>query len=289
MEISTNPQSEAFDTIRWYHYAVASPLRLLASSQIGPLGGENSISAVIEGVLALQRGEQIDFELSKTDRFFVAQLTKSGIPDSMTEYRELNHLVQEEVIRRRRSGRMGVIWLGAGVFTQLHPLLGRRQAEDWHVWTDKHPKVFRHAYHIFEEMQQRGDEHHISFEITLPEQIDRLNDWIRVMSSQIDQLVISAYGLFYALTPAENKAWLSRLKLPVGMPVSFTVNSPGSAITFLPGVMAAFHRQRMVYYDHAHIEAIFAETVPGSRVAWARLRPHTRNNLWGTWLVERPV
>lgn len=79
------------DAVKWYHRALAWPLRLLSSFNIGPLGGENSISVVIETVLAKNEGRDIDFELSKTDKFFVNQLAGKSIPDEMIEYRELNH------------------------------------------------------------------------------------------------------------------------------------------------------------------------------------------------------
>ena len=97
-----NPTSipKVRNTVKWFHQLIALPLQGMSALNLGPLGGENSISTVIEAVLAKKKGQSIDFELSKSDQFFVQQLTKAELPDEMIEYRELNHLAQEEIWRR---------------------------------------------------------------------------------------------------------------------------------------------------------------------------------------------
>ena len=40
------------DAVKWYHHLLALPLRGLSKMNVGPFGGENSISVVIETVLA---------------------------------------------------------------------------------------------------------------------------------------------------------------------------------------------------------------------------------------------
>lgn len=276
---------EAPDTIKWYHHTVAVPLRLLSSLNLGPLGGENSIAAVIETVIAKKKGQAITFSLSKSDQFFVEQFTKTEPPDEMIEYRELNHQAQEEIIRRWGDQRLGVIWLGAGVFTLEHPLLAERQQRDWHVWSDTSPRIVESALKRFNELRQHEQLGKLSRGITLPQDVAQLNQVIDFLAPNVSHIVIFGYGVTYALTAEENYQWLSRLRLPENLDVSFVFNSPGAAIPLLPGVMAAFHQQRMVYYDTSNISGLFAAAVPGSEIIWEIPREQTRNKLWGTWLI----
>jgi hypothetical protein len=74
---------KARNTVKWYHQLIALPLQGMAALNLGPLGGENNISTVIEAILAKKKGQTLDFELSKSDRFFVQQLTKADLPDEM--------------------------------------------------------------------------------------------------------------------------------------------------------------------------------------------------------------
>jgi len=133
------PLPQVKDAVHWYHHLVATFLRGLSAVNIGPLGGENSISAVIEAILAAKKGEAVNFELSKSEQFFLKQFTKTEPPDEVIENREINHEVQREILRRWGDHRLGVIWLGAGVFTLEHPLLSEHKQNDWHVWTDASP------------------------------------------------------------------------------------------------------------------------------------------------------
>lgn len=283
----TSPERipEAPDTIKWYHHTIATPLRLLSSLNIGPLGGENSISAVIETVIVRKKGNDVNFPLSKSDQFFVQQFTQSDPPDEMIEYRELNHAAQNEIIRRWGNQRLGVIWLGAGVFTLEHPLLEERKQRDWHVWTDASPRIVESALKRFNELHQDDQLGKLSRGITLPYDVEQLNQVIDFLAPNVSHIVIFGYGVTYALTARENYQWLSRLRLPENLDVSFVFNSPGAAIPLLPGVMAAFHQQRMVYYDSSHIAALFAAALPGSEIIWEIPREQTRNKLWGTWLI----
>ncbi|HEX6387106.1 MAG TPA: hypothetical protein VF177_20770 [Anaerolineae bacterium] len=256
---------------------------------IGPLGGENSISAVIETVIARKKGHDVNFPLSKSDQFFVQQFTQSDPPDEMIEYRELNHAAQNEIIRRWGNQRLGVIWLGAGVFTLEHPLLEERKQRDWHVWTDASPRIVESALKRFNELHQHDQLGKLSRGITLPYDVEQLNQVIDFLAPNVSHIVIFGYGVTYALTARENYQWLSRLRLPENLDVSFVFNSPGAAIPLLPGVMAAFHQQRMVYYDSSDIAALFAAALPGSEIIWEIPREQTRNKLWGTWLILSPA
>lgn len=273
------------DTIQWYHHLASTPLKALSAVNLGPLGGENSISAVIEAVLAHKRGEPVNFELSKSDQFFTKQFTKQDPPDEMVEYRELSHLVQKEILNRWGNKRLGVIWIGAGVFTLEHPLLAERDLVDWHIWTDAQPRVVESALQKFNHLNESQKTGKLSQNITLPHDIELLNNAIEFVSPNVDHVVIFGYGVTYALTIQENYHWLSQLELPLDNDVSFVFNGPGERIPFLPGVMAAFHNQRMVYYTLSDIQALFEAAVPGSEVVWHKPRTETRNKLWETWLI----
>ena len=253
---------------------------------MSPIGGENSISAVIEAVLARQKGIKLGFPLSKTDEFFVNQLARKGIPDPMLEYRELSHKAQQELLTYRKDEPMGVIWLGAGVFTLTHPLIAQRRSQDWHLWSDKSPKIVQEAKEVFEDTRPKHSTAPHTHEINLPEDIDRLNDWIKILQTNIKRLVIFGYGVFYALTYEENAQWLKKLVLPTGMDVYFVLNSPGRKIPMLPGMMAAFHKQRMVYYNTESIRLLFDECIPNCEIIWKIDREDTRNKTWGTWILK---
>lgn len=279
---------EAKETVKVHHHILSAPLRLMSALNIGPFGGENSISAVIEAVIAKNMGETVTYSLSKTDQSFVNMLTGKDIPDEMIEYRELNHAAQREILERWGAQKLGVIWIGAGVFTLLHPLIAERKPEDWHVWTDALPKVVADAEEVYQEMKARGDAVNLFYNIMLPKDVDRLNRTIDLVAPDVDHLVIFGYGVTYALTMQENYEWLSQLHLP-DKGVSFVFNSPGASLPVLPGVMASFHRQRMVYYERSHIEALFKGTIPTSEIVWELPREETRNKLWGTWLIHAPA
>lgn len=273
------------DAIKWYHHLASTPLKGLAALNLGPLGGENSISAVIEAVLAHKKGEPVSFEMSKSDTFFTQQFTKQDPPDEMIEYRELSHVAQNEILKRWRDKRLGVIWIGAGVFTLEHPLLSENRQSDWHVWSDALPRVVERALQKFEELEEKQKSVKLSQNIELPQDVNQLNEALKFMEQHVDHIVIFGYGVTYALTIEENYEWLSKLKLPSRLDVSFVFNGPDKAIPFFPSLMAAFHDQRMVYYTLADIEALFQSAVPGSEVIWHKPRSETRNKMWETWLI----
>lgn len=280
-----DPLPRTPDAVKWYHRLASTPLKALSALDLGPLGGENSISAVIEAVLAHKRGKPVDFEMSKSDRFFTQQFTKQDPPDAMIEYRELSHLAQKEVLKHWGDKRLGVIWIGAGVFTLDHPLLVARAQNDWHIWTDALPRVVESALQRFNALQETQRTGKLSQNIVLPQDIQQLNELIDFVAPNVDQLVIFGYGMTYALTIEENYHWLSRLQLPSDKDVGFVFNGPAASIPFFPGVMAAFHAQKMVYYTLADIEALFRTAVPGSEVVWYKPRAETRNKMWETWLI----
>ena len=226
---------------------------------------------------------------SDTDQTFVNMLTRNELPDEMVEYRELNHEVQDEILRRWRDKKLGVIWIGAGVFTLEHPLLKHRKDEDWHIWTDANPKVVGSAQAAFDAMRQRNESVNLSYNMMLPQDISVLNRAIKLMAPSVEHLVIQGYGVTYALTAEENRAWLSQLSRPDGLDLSFVFDAPAANIPLLPGVMAAFHQQRMVGYDREHIEALFQLTIPGSHIIWEKPRTATRNQMWSTWLIYAPA
>lgn len=275
-----------YDAVNSIHKAMAWPLRALSRRNIGPFGGDNTISVVIEAVLAKKRGEDPDVSLSKTDQFFVKQLTGRAIPDVVMEYRELNHEAQLEILRLRSRSALTTIWLGAGAFTLRHPLLAQRRPADWHIWTDKDPKVFKQAFTVFEEMRKRKGIKDIPYEISLPGQVDRLNDWIKMAADQSDQILLNTYGLFYVFTLEENQDWLKRLVIPPNKKVWLIANSPGAKLPFMAGTMAAFHHQRMMHYQTEHIDALIQDAFPEAKLLWDRPRHSTRNKVWATWLYE---
>lgn len=277
------------DLVKGYHKAPALLLRGLASLGIGPFGGENSVSAVIEALLALKKGQALGFELSKTDSFFVKQLiNKEDIADLVIEYRELNHAAQQEVLDRWGSQTLGVIWVGAGVFTLEHPLLGQRKPADLHMWTDAHPKIVIEARAVFDEMKRRNEEINLSYNITLPQDIDKLNHCVEFSIDQgMDHIVLQVYGVNYALTMAESYQWLSQLHRPRRQDISVIFNAPGS-LAFMPGVLAAFNQQRMVAYERGDIASLFEATMPGSEIVWTIPSTQTRNKYWETWLIHIP-
>lgn len=273
------------DAVKWYHQLASAPLKAMAAVNIGPLGGENSISVVIEAMLAHKRGEPVTFEMSKSDRFFLKQFTKTDPPDEVIEYRELSHEAQREILNRWGDKRLGVIWIGAGVFTLEHPLLVEREKEDWHIWSDALPRVVESALQRFNELQENQQRGKLSQNIELPQDVDALNEAIEFIAPYVDHLVIYGYGVTYAMTIRENYQWLSKLVLPAQMDVSFVFNGPAAVIPFMPSVMASFHNQKMVYYTRPDIEALFQAAVPGSEVVWCIPRAETRNNMWETWLI----
>ncbi len=273
------------DAVKWYHQLISSPLKMLSALNIGPLGGENSISAVIEAMIAHKNGERISYEMSKSDRFFLKQFLKGEPPDEVIEYRELSHLVQKEILKRWGDKRLGIIWIGAGVFTLAHPLLAERELVDWHVWSDANPRAVESALEQFNSLQERQKLGKVSQNIVLPRDIRDLNEAIRFVTPNVDHIVIFGYGVTYALTIEENYDWLSQLQLPDDKDVSFVFNSPAKALDILPASMAAFHNQKMLYYTESDMKALFDAAVPSSEVVWFKPRSDTRNNSWATWLI----
>jgi hypothetical protein len=276
------------NTVKWYHHVMALPLQALAGLNLGPLGGENNISTVIETVLAKNKGQSIDFKLSKSENFFLQQLTKAAPPNEVIEYRELNHLAQEEVWRRWGNQNLGVIWLGAGVFNLDHPLLAQRKTLDWHFWTDASPKIVTDARQAFEEIHQKIAVN-LTQSVRLPKDFAQINRAIQIIAPHVSHLVFNVYGVSYALTAKENYEWLSQLVLPPGLDVSFIFNSPGLVLPTAPGVAAAFHGQRMMYFERVDINALFAAAIPGSQIVWSKPRQDTRNKMWETWIIHAPA
>jgi hypothetical protein len=180
---------------------------------------------------------------------------------------------------------LGVIWIGAGVFSLAHPLLAEREKTDWHIWTDALPRVIESALKRFNSLQERQQLGKVSQNITLPQDIRELNEAIRFVSPNVDHIVIFGYGVTYALTVEENYAWLSQLELPADQDVSFVFNGPAEPLPVFPAIMAAFHDQKMVYYTHSDMQALFSAAVPGSEVVWHKPRAETRVKMWETWLI----
>ena len=276
------------NSIRWYHHLLAQPFKLLSAMNIGPFGGENSISAVIETILAKQKGQGVDFPLSKTEQFFVKMLLSPNAPpvDQLVEYRELNHIAQKAVLDLWGKQKLGVIWVGGGVFTLDHPLIASSQSHDWHIWTDANPKVIASAREKFDDMRQRTALRSGAFNITLPQDIEKLNENIRfLVSKKVERIIIQAYGLLYVMTKEENLEWLGKLDRPKGIDFAFILNSMPPKIGMGPAVMAAFHNQRMVYYDTEAIQSVFAQALPGSQIVWTRPKEETQFDL-ETWVVN---
>lgn len=287
----TSALLEAQNVIKWYHHVPASLLRGLTAFNIGPFGGDNSISAVIEAVLLRQKGKSVDYELSKTEAFFVKQLSQQqAMLDIMIEYRELNHAAQNEILRRWKEQVLGVIWIGAGIFTLEHPLLINRKPDDLHVWSDVNPKVVQEARMLFDEMRQRAASVNLSYNIELPQEVDKINRCIDFLVEHgVEHIIIQGYGFTYALAVPENFAWLSKLTRPQGKDMSLVFNAYAPEISFLPGVMAAFHQQAMFCYEKRHVEALFQAAMPGSEIVWTIPRTETRGKEWETWLIHAPA
>lgn len=278
------------DAIRWYHYALALPLKALTALKIGPLGGENSISVVIEAILIQKRGETADFPLSKTEEFFVRTLTSPNAPspEPLIAYRRFNHLAQEQVLERWGDQRLGVIWLGGGVFTLEHPFLRPERAADWQIWTDAHPKVVRTARAHYDDICNRSNGHGKIQNMLLPEDIDRLNQHIRFLAQNgVQHIVLQTFGLFYILTAQQNAEWLSQLERPKGVTISLIADAMSRHVELMPAVMIAFHEQRMIYYERSHVEELLRQTQPDARIVWELPRsPETFGQ--AVWLIEFP-
>ena len=234
----------AVDTIAWYHHLLSSPIKFLDLINLSPIGGENSISAVIEAVLVAQKGIKLGFPLSKTDEFFVKQLTRRGIPDPMIEYRELSHKAQQQLLTYRGDEALGVVWLGAGVFTLSHPLISQRRSQDWHLWSDKSPKIVQDAKEVFEETRPKHSTAPHTHEINLPEDVERLNDWIKIFQPNVKKMVIFGYGLFYALTYQENARWLKKIGSPHRYGCLFRIEFPREKNPFASRLNGSFSQAK---------------------------------------------
>jgi len=277
----------AHETVKFYHHLLSLPLKLLTALKIGPFGGENSISAAVEAVIMIKKGEDVTFPLSKTEQSFVKMLVANDLPDAIMEYRELSYTVQREILKRWGTQKLGVVWIGAGVFSLENPLIAERKPRDWHVWTDASPRVVANAESAFEEIKTRGDSVGMVYSIMLPQDVEILNRTLALIAPDVEHIIIYSYGMTYALTLEENAQWLSRLNMP-DVDVSFVFNSPGKHIQLLPGVIAAFYRQSMYYFETQHIDTLFKASFPNSEIVWEMSREQTRNNTWGTWLIHVP-
>ncbi|MEL7534521.1 MAG: hypothetical protein AAFN10_24660 [Bacteroidota bacterium] len=278
---------KGLDTVKPLHKMSALPLKLLNSINIGPLGGDNAISVIIETVLAKKRGEEPEYDLSKTERFFVNQLAKTDIPPQVVDYRAISIEAQEELLSRFGHETLGIIWIGAGVFTLAHPLMSKNQDNNWHIWTDSSPRVVHSALKAFSKMQNKNKVAKLSHTIELPQDGPRLNDWIRFLSDHVDRIIVMGYGVNYALTPAENHQWLQAIdQSSLNLPLHFVFNSPAEKIKFLPGLIAAFHNQRMVYYTRDDIERLFRASFPEARIAWEKKRSESDSKVWEAWIID---
>lgn len=266
--------------------AVAMPLKLMSKLNIGPFGGENVVSNVIEALIADAKGKTIDFEMSKTDQFLFEKMRTVDV-DELVEYRELNHEVQREILARFGERKLGVIWIGAGVFTTSHPLIAERKPSDWHIWTDAHPIVMRSVQEIFDKLRAEGDSYGLSYDVMLPQDVGKLNRIIKFLVQQgVEQIVFLSYGLLYALTMQENYAWMSQINLPEGIDISIVFNAPSREIDSRGKLLAAVNNQRFVCFEDEHIKALFDAALPSSEVIWSKARSATRHNIWSTWLIH---
>ncbi len=282
-------QPELENFVKWYHQLAALPMRALATLKIGPFKEEPSLSAIIEAILAAKRNEEVGYQLTGAERMFAKALTNRGIPDEVIEYRELSHEVQREILNRWGKQRLGVIWIGAGVFTLSHPLLANSKPEDWHIWSDAHQRVVSAAQELYQKVKARSQQGELIAEIILPDDVQALNRSIALMEPDVDHIIIFGYGVTYALTYQENYQWLKYLALPENKPASFVFNAPAKPIPFGAGITAATHRQRMMHYTREAIESLFRQTILGSKIIWEKPAEQTRTGAWETWLIHRPV
>lgn len=277
------------NAVTWKFRWMTLPIRIMNQLNIGPFGGENSVSAVIEGLIASRNGTTIDFPLSKTEAFLISKMKDVEDIDGILEYRELNHEAQQQVLDRWGHQTLGVIWIGAGVFTLAHPLLLHRKPDDWHIWTDANPKVMSNARTVFDEMRERGSHGNLSYDIMLPQDVDTLNRTISFLAHHGTQhICIFCYGVNYILTMQENVAWLSKLRLPDEIGVSFVFNGGDEHISPNAKFIAAVYRQPFYIYNRPEIDQLFRATVPRAEVVWERPRTQTPYKAWETWLIYRP-
>lgn len=280
-------EASAVDTIRWYHRALAAPLRTLADRELGPFGGGWSLPAIIEGTVQHDRGvHDFGHPLSDTEQVMVGWLSHR-LPAELVEYRDLSHEVQRVILDRYGEEPLTVIWVGAGVFTLHHPLVSRARPDDRHLWTDATAEVALTSGRALDLRPGRPPVDRKP--VKLPEDVGLLNQWIERLTGGPKRLVIFAYGVGFTLTPEQNHEWLSRLEIPADVDCLIVFNSPGPDLPLWSGVMAAFCGQRMVHYPDSDVGALFARAVHGSEVVWHRPRETTTTGEWGTWLFERPA
>ncbi len=271
------------------HRLLAMPIQAMNALNIGPFGGENSVSAVIEALLHYKRGEPIDFELSKTERFLFERFKDHNDIGELQEYRDLSVQAQEFVLEHRQENSLGVVWLGGGMITLEYPLIGKRKPDDIHVWTDAHPKVVGAAQSFFKEVTQHAAPHNLAYDITLPRDVDKLNRILNFLgNARVDQIVIMMYGVSYVMTIQENYEWMRQLELPPGIPVTMVFNSPQGGA--LPGkLIAAVHDERMYAYNLPHIHALYGAAFPAHEVVWHKARTDTQSGMWETWVIDLPA
>jgi hypothetical protein len=277
---------QAPNNIKWYHTVLSTPMRALAALNVGALGGEYSLSAVVGALIAAQHEQEIDYPLSKTETFYVKQLKGRPLPDSMMEYGELNFAVQAEIVKRWGSKPLGVIWVGGDVFSPEYPLLAQRKPVDRHVWIDERPNVFKAVRPMFDEIRQSAPNLPTAF--TLPDGVAKLNECVDFLAEEgVQHVVIQGYGYFFTLTTDQNYAWLSQLHRPANVELSFVFNAPG-VMPFVPAVMEAFRKRKIISYQKEHIAALFQKALPGSEIAWTLPKEETRGKTWSTWIVFAP-
>jgi hypothetical protein len=257
------------DNVYWYHKVMAVPVKVMTALGIGPFGGTLATSAILEKLIAHQKGEDIELELSKSETFVLAQIEKEDDLSAILEYRDTNMQLQDETLRRWGDENLGVIWIGAGLITPHYPLFEKRKPNDWHFWTDKHPKVVKTAEDVFNEMRMAGASAGLSYDVFLPRDVEKIN---RIIQFAVDRgcthLVFNCYGFIYALTPQENYEWLRQLKIPAGIDAIFIVNAPNERLLPVARRTAAIVDQRMMAYSKEDMKQLFKAAIPDAEHVW---------------------
>lgn len=262
----------------------------MASANLGPFSREMSISALLEALLANRNGETLDFELSKSEKFLFEQMKDVKEVDELQEYREINIEAQEEILKRWGSQKLGVIWLGGGMVTPNYPLLANPKPDDWHFWTDTDPKVVKTSQALFQKMKEVGKANGLSYDITLPQDIDKLNRIVQFLVNHgCEHLIFQCFGFIYVLTPQENYNWLSRLDLPPHLEVSFNVNASNERLGFPARFTAAAHNQRMMAYGREGMLQLFQASIPNTAIVWETDNSKRTFRAWDGWIIHRPA
>lgn len=278
------------DNATFIYKLLGLPVQALTALNIGPFGGSMSVSALIEALLAYRKNETLQFELSKSEAFLFDKMKDMEEVGELQEYREINLEAQEEVIKRWGTRKLGVIWLGGGMVTPHYPLFNHRQDINWHFWTDTHPRVVDTAHELFHKMREAGASAGLSYDVTLPQDIDKLNRIIDFAVRQnIEHLVLQMFGFIYVLTPKENYDWLSKLNLPKNLDVTFIINAPNEKLSTPARFAAATHNQRMMAYSKQDMQALFNATIPGCEFVWEATHENRTFKAWDGWVLHRPA